>query len=388
MPARKIEPSKLADKLRRHIRIAVDLGRLATQSLELDGFLQQTVVQVARAVEIDHVKIMRYRPERADLILVAGTGWKPGVVGNARFPANVRSPPGRAFQTGEPVVIADVSEVEDFRISPVLEEHGIVALANVPILIDGAAWGVLEVDSTETRDFSTDTVNFLLAASTVIGVAIQRGQLGRSETDALAAAAAAAQARELLLTEMQHRVKNNFQIILSMIEMQKRRLSDPTATRALDHITNRINAISLAHDQLSPSQGLRVVNLAVYLQALCATLEHQLEGITITVEADDIDLFIDRAMPLGLVVNEAVTNSAKHAFNGGTGTVTVRLTAGVGRGEARLSVSDNGKGIDPSRPVGSGTRLIRSLAAQIGGQVEQNSSERGTTTTLQFPVIT
>jgi len=207
---KKVTAPELTEKLRRHIRIAVDLGKLASQTMELDSFLQQTVVQVARAVEIDHVKIMRYRSERGDLLLVAGTGWTPGVVGNARFPADVRSPPGRAFQTGEPVVIADASETQDLKLSPVLKEHGIVALANVPVLIDGAAWGVLEVDSTEPRDFSTDTVNFLFAASTVIGIAIQRAQMGRSENDALAAAAAAAQARELLLTEMQHRVKTIF----------------------------------------------------------------------------------------------------------------------------------------------------------------------------------
>ena len=93
-------------------------------------------------------------------------------------------------------------------------------------------------------------------------------------------------------------------------------------------------------------------------------------------------------MCVGLIVNEAVTNSAKHAFEGGSGTVAVRLIAGVGRGEARLSISDNGKGMDPSRPAGAGTRLIRSLAGQIGGQVDQESSSAGTTTTLQFPVIT
>src|SRR3954464_1731977 len=136
--SKKPSASEATEKLRRHVRITVDLGKLATQTMELDSFLQQTVVQVARAVEIDHVKIMRYRPERADLLLVAGIGWKPGVVGNARFPASVKSPPGRAFQTGEPVVIADTTKAGDFRISPVLNEHGIVALANVPVLIDGA----------------------------------------------------------------------------------------------------------------------------------------------------------------------------------------------------------------------------------------------------------
>src|SRR5829696_8062108 len=134
--SKKTAAPELTDKLRRHIRIAVDLGKLATQTLELDSFLQQTVVQVARAVEIDHVKIMRYRPDRGDLLLVTGTGWKSGVVGNARFPADVRSPPGRAFQTGDPVVIADASETQELKLSPVLEEHGIMALANVPVLID------------------------------------------------------------------------------------------------------------------------------------------------------------------------------------------------------------------------------------------------------------
>jgi two-component sensor histidine kinase len=376
------------DKLRRHMRIVVDLGRLASQKLDLDGFLDQAVLQVARAVEIDHVKIMRYRPRTADLLMVAGTGWKHGVVGNARFPIDLRSPPGRSFQTGEPLVVEDFAKAPEFRVSTVLQEHGIVAVANVPISIDGAAWGVLEVDSTVPRDFSADTVNFLTATGTVLGAVIQRDQIAKAESEKLAAAAAEAHGREVLLGEMQHRVKNNFQVLLSMIALQKRRLPDEGAQRALDHMANRITAISLAHDQLNPSQGLRVVGLATYIERLCATIEQQLDQISIQVQVDEVDLLIDRAVPLGLILNEAVTNSVKHAFGDGGGTVTVQLMAGVGRGEARLVVSDNGRGIDPSRPKGSGTRLIQSLASQIGGSVEQKSSPEGTTTTVEFPIVT
>jgi two-component sensor histidine kinase len=91
---------------------------------------------------------------------------------------------------------------------------------------------------------------------------------------------------------------------------------------------------------------------------------------------------------VGLIVNETIINSVKHAFGSEGGAISVRLTTGVGVGEARLIISDNGRGIDPSRPQGSGTRLIASLAAQVGGQVEQESSKVGTTTTLQFPIIT
>jgi two-component sensor histidine kinase len=381
-------PQAVTGKLRRHLRILVDLGRLASQQVNLEGFLDQTVTQVGRAVEIDHVKILRYRAKRADLLAVAGIGWKPGVVGNARFPSHLSSPPGRAFQTGEPVVIGDAAKAPEFKFSPVLKEHGIVALANVPVMAGGATWGVLEVDSTEPRQFSSDTVTFLSAAATIVGLVIQRHREASSAGEKLASAVAETQARDVLLSEMQHRVKNNLQIVLSMIALQKRRLPTGEAQRALDHVANRISAISLAHNQLDLRQGAHAVGLAGYLGALCAAIEQQLEGVALEVEADEIDLLIDRAVPLGLIVNEAVTNSVKHAFGDNGGVVAVRLTGGVGRGEARLTVSDNGRGVDPAKPTGTGSRLIESLAAQIGGTIHRESSDKGTKLSVQFPIVT
>src|SRR5262245_27858051 len=84
--------------VRQHVRILCDLGRLAGNSIDLQTFLNQAVAQVARGTQINHVKILRYRPETADLLVVAGTGWKPGVVGTATLSADFRSAPGRAFQ--------------------------------------------------------------------------------------------------------------------------------------------------------------------------------------------------------------------------------------------------------------------------------------------------
>ena len=130
------------DKVRRHIRILVDIGRLAGENADLDRFLDQAVVQVARAVEINHVKVLRYRPRTADLLVVAGLGWKEGVVRTATLSADLRSAPGRAFQTAEPVTIKNFNEQEEYVRSDFLKEHGIISLTNVPVLIDGAAWGV------------------------------------------------------------------------------------------------------------------------------------------------------------------------------------------------------------------------------------------------------
>ncbi|UQR61179.1 hypothetical protein LRP30_30005 [Bradyrhizobium sp. C-145] len=100
------------EKLRRHVRILVDLGRIAGQNSDIDRFLDQAVVQVARAVEVDHAKIMRYRRSTADLLMVAGVGWKTGVVRAATFPADLKSPPGLAYQTAEPVCLADTASAQ------------------------------------------------------------------------------------------------------------------------------------------------------------------------------------------------------------------------------------------------------------------------------------
>lgn len=374
------------DKLRRHIRILVDIGRLSNEDADLDRFLDKAVVQIARAVEISHVKVLRYRPETADLLLVAGVGWKEGVVRSATFSVDLRSPPGRAFQTAEPVSIKDFAEHEDLVRSEFLNEHGVVSICNVPVLINGAAWGVLEVDSTESRDFSQDTTEFLTAAATLMGTALRHN--GRPDEQArLMAAVADAQRGQVLLREMQHRVKNNFQLVLSSISIQKRRYRDPEAHRALDHVASRINAISLAHDQLAPRSEGQIVRLSHYIRALCSAIRNQAEDVEVDAECDELELTIDRALPVGLILNETAMNSIKHAFGTEGGRIRVTLVGGVGYGQARLTMSDNGCGIRNPNEKGSGLKLIASLARQIGGTIDQNSTQAGTTTTLTFPLI-
>jgi two-component sensor histidine kinase len=373
------------DKLRRHVRILVDIGRLAGENADLTRFLDQAVVQIARAVEIHHVKVLQYRPRSSDLLLIAGVGWKEGAVRSATLSADLRSPPGRAFQTAEPVTIKDFGKQEEYVRSDLLKEHGIVSVSNVPVLTNGAAWGVLEVDSTAPRDFTEDTTDFLTAAAALIGTVLRHN--APPEEARMMAAAAEAQRREILLREMQHRVKNNFQLVLSSISIQKRRSQGAEVHRALDHVASRINAISLAHDQLAPRHEGQTVRLSDYIRALCSAIRQQIEDVEVDVESDELELSIDRALPVGLILNETAMNSIKHAFGPDGGRITVRLVGGIGFGEARLTVSDNGRGIINVSENGSGLKLIASLARQIGGTIEQQSSDSGATTILTFPLI-
>jgi two-component sensor histidine kinase/putative methionine-R-sulfoxide reductase with GAF domain len=373
-------------KLLRHQQVLLELAHLTAEKLPSESLLQNAAAEVGRGVEIDHVKIMRYRPESGDLLAEAGIGWRDGVIGHATFPTDLSSPPGRAFQTGQPVVIPNANVAEGFRISPVLIEHGIQALLNVPIQIDGAAWGVLEVDSEGPRDFSLDTLEFMLTVASMLASALRREQVDQAHEQALAMIAREIHRQQVLLQEMQHRMKNNFQTILAMVTSQATRSGADNSRHALEKIAAGIMAMSLAHDQLAPSQGGGTVNLPTYLRVLATGMQKPLDSITVEVQADEVSVPIEQAVAIGLIVNELVTNSVKHAFGQQGGSVRVELTSGPGNRQIQLKVSDNGTGIDQSRPAGSGLRLISALARQIRGRIERTSSDQGTTTCVIVPL--
>lgn len=369
--------------LREHQRVLIDLARYASETEDLQRFLDDAVVRVAAAVEIDHVKVLRYRPAQGDLVIDAGVGWNPSSLKAVSFATDLASPPGRAFQTGQPVLIEDMNDAPGYRVSIPLKEHRIVSLLNVPIFIDSAVWGILEIDSTILRGFTEDTTVFLVAVSALIGLVIRRVEAQSAQSQAIATAAQDARKREILLNEMQHRVKNNFQMLLAMLSFRTPRLA--TSERELaSRLADAIRAMSLAHDQLSSSQSGQVVALSSYLKALASGLEVTLENIAVEVKTDEIDVWIDQAVPIGLIVNELITNSVKHAFDRGGGAIQIELLAGQARGFATLVVKDNGKGFDKVKASGSGLKLVRALADQIRGRIEEESSPRGTTTRLTF----
>jgi len=371
------------ERVRRHAEVLSRLAYLASAKIPSEGLLDAGCELVANAVEVDHVKILRYRPSAGDLILEAGTGWRDGVVGSATFPVALSSAPGRAFQTGQPVTIADFATSPAFHASPILVEHGIVALLNAPLQIDGAAWGVLEADSCEARDFSVDTQDFLMTAGWILASGIRREQVAEAHTDAVNLAADGSRKSLLLLEEMQDRVKNNFQTILALIAIQEGRVKDEGVQSNLQKIADGIMAMSLAHNQLSPTQGGRAVHLPTYLR-LGTNIQQPLERITIEVKSDEIEAPIEKAVPIGLIVNELVTNSVKYAYGPSGGGVFVELWVGPGKGEARLVVFDNGRGIDPAKRGGSGLKLVEALVKQIRGSLSRSSAATGTSDVITF----
>ena len=385
----------MLSRLQEYQRALAGFSRVSGEAMPLDRLLHHAVAQASRVTGIKHVKVLHYRPDKPDLHIVAGVGWRPGVVGALALPIDQHSPPGRCLQTAMPVAIEDLPGSSEFRHSDLLREHGIVSLLNVPVRVDSRIWGIFEVDSEVPRRFDHADVGFLTTFANLLGMGLQRLEMERSLLDSLAQSAQAEARSEVMLRELQHRVKNNFQVIISFLALQ-RRYVDPESRGRFTSVMDRVHAIALAHDQLMLQNGIGEVEFGDYLRALCANIDPHLEGIAIEVEASRATLPIDRAVPAGLIVNELVTNSIKYAFDETGGMIRVTFSVDPDLGEACITVADNGRGMgqlpeandkDNGRPRerGLGTTLIQAFAVQLDGRVETLDVEKGTSIRVRFP---
>jgi len=202
--------------------------------------------------------------------------------------------------------------------------------------------------------------------------------------------AAAYERIAILLQELTHRVNNSLQLIAAMVMIEARSHKGGEGKAALERVSHRIAALGQLYSKLSKADTVEAVDAATYLDELCRDLiaSLQKEGDTSIVLKTDIErelLPTDQAIPIGLIVNELVTNAIKYAFPGeAKGTVMVTLKRVPG--ELRLTVADDGQGFDPRRAdSGRGGRLVDGFAQQLGGQVERKSDSQGTTVHLILP---
>lgn len=187
--------------------------------------------------------------------------------------------------------------------------------------------------------------------------------------------------KESLLKEIHHRVKNNLQIVSSLLRLQSARLDNPVAKAALQDMQNRVRSMALIHEHLYRSDNLAEVQLSEYVHSLCTQLMHALvphsSNIQLHLDLASVRLSIDQAIPCGLIVNELVSNALTHAFpDGRAGEVRVELNATQDTAGWRLRVADNGVGMPEdfelstlSHLTSLGLQLVFDLTRQLGGQL-------------------
>jgi two-component sensor histidine kinase/ActR/RegA family two-component response regulator len=194
----------------------------------------------------------------------------------------------------------------------------------------------------------------------------------------------------ILLHEMNHRIGNSLQLIISMIRLQASAIPDENAKAVLRQAAERVIAVAQVHHRLYTSDDVQSVPMRPYLNKLME--DHQIlasdRKSRLTVEIADIKLPTDQAISTGIVVSELVTNSVKYAYPDGGGPIHVELSA-VDSGLVRLAVIDEGVGFAPghqSRGTGVGSKIVEAMARSLGARLEVKSGPTGTQAIATFPI--
>src|SRR6201747_2116470 len=204
--------------------------------------------------------------------------------------------------------------------------------------------------------------------------------------------AALAAEREMLLREVNHRVGNSLQIIASLLHLQANSSTQEDVKAALTNAMGRVAAVAQVHRRLYTSHDLKSVLLNQYLDALLEDLRRSAEGnkmSRLTLKAEQVEIDPDRAVAIGIIVNELVMNAVKYAYPDGAGPIHVTLHA---QGDdLALSIADDGVGLnartDP-RSTGMGQRIVTAMASKIAATVERDPAHAGTRIVLRFRRVT
>jgi two-component sensor histidine kinase len=373
-------------------------GSFALRQNDLMKVLTEAARVCADGLSVPFSKICRYRVAEDDLLIEAGYGWKSGIVGHIVSRADESSPQGRAFITGKPSICNDLRKDNDFELPSFYAEHGIIS--TIDVLIKGAdqSYGVLEIDNDKQHDYDQHDIDFLTGFANVLAEAVatsvrtamlqttneEKDQLLKEKDRLLGQ-------KKVLAEELQHRVRNNLQLVYSMLRKQLGDTEDEPGQRGIKAIARRVSALAQVYDHLLGNELTRMTDFGNYVKSLCLNLAEIQElpnhGVTLSCDSDSLLLDLDAVTALGIVLVELVTNSYDHAFPSGKGTTSVSVRNAVGDDNmATMTVSDNGKGFTPNgESKRHGLGLVRRLIQQVHG-TSTVESEHGTVWTIRFPV--
>ncbi len=362
-----------------------EFGRFALQCDDLDEVLDRACRSIYDAMGHALVKIVELQAD-GRLYIRQYCGFEPDLENRWLRPGRGSSA-GHALMTETPTISHDAANDNRFDRAAVVADENITSLINV-LIPDGTPmarqwYGVLEVDSASGQRFAVEETEFLTLYANLIGAAVTaiegRARAARhlAETDAL-------------LRELQHRVKNDLAVVTSFVRIQSRRAVSDETKQHLKQIAARIDTLRQVHESFYARGRMeRRIDCGPFLCDLAQKLIDfhgaHARGIVIHADTQSGHFDADTTMPMGLLVNEFVTNSLKHAFGEGGGRIDLIFVQEGGQG--RLTLRDDGCGLPPDarRKGGTGLTIIEGLAAQLDGTAEWGPGP-GTELNVIFPL--
>ena len=386
------EDAATVRKLLRQQAAIAGFGSFARREDDLLKILTRAAEVCAEGLDVPFSKVCRYRPAENDLLIEAGFGWKAGVIGHVVSRADASSLQGRAFATGEPSICNDLRKDGSLVLPAFYAAHGIISTIDVVIKsgADDEPYGVLEIDNDQQHDYDQYDINFLTGFANVLAEAVAASARTESLRATIGQMKTLLDQKEVLAEELQHRVRNNLQLVYCMLNKQLDDTADVAAQLGIKAIARRVSTLGQIYDLLGTNME-RTTDFGSYVKALCLNLAafqaRPVGSVTLECDSEKLDLDLDTVTALGIVVVELVTNAYDHAFPKGTGSASVSVRCVEGdTAMATMTITDDGEGFAPRASSNRhGLGLVRRLVEQLRGTVRVDS-DHGTVWTIRFPV--
>ncbi|MFW5728438.1 MAG: histidine kinase dimerization/phosphoacceptor domain -containing protein [Spirochaetota bacterium] len=352
-----------------------------------------TLAHLRNTVRFDTASIHILEGESLRIVAARGFADDNKVTGLV-FPLSGDYPNSRVVKEERPLLWDDVTaDFPHFRSESTHWQSGhIRSWLGVPLVARGQVLGVIALDRTEVAPFSPQDAQLVATFAGHVAMAIHNARLLEMRTRYEEELLVANRHKQTLLQELHHRVKNNMQLISSLLRIRANTLKDSRAAAALHDVEVRIMAMAAVHESLYEPAAQGRIDLGSYVARLAEDIVASHSPAHTVIQKDfqvqTVQATIDVSVPVGLLVSELVLNVTKHAFDeGSTGTLSISLRRLNGR--VHLRVADNGRGYSPppeSSQYGHlGLRLVETLTSQLNGHAEV-SAEEGTTWIITFPL--
>ncbi|MBK8176273.1 MAG: GAF domain-containing protein [Rhodospirillales bacterium] len=339
-------------------------GAAAVVRPDVDELLQVACQEIADALNVSHVKALEYLPGEKSLLIRAGVGWSDHVVGEVRLAAGFECAAGFTLQTGKPTISEDLLSEQRFHVPQLLFDHGVRSVVNVLIKFDDLVFGVLEADSDQARHFGDEDIQTLQGFANVLALVIAQARTAKANYELSVKL-------ETLLRELAHRTRNNNQLLMSMVSLQKAKATIMEVVHALDDVLARITVLNAIDELLSFVDDTEFVDVPSYINSLSgkifSSLSDSSQGIRLVTDLEDGVLTRSVAQSVAVIVNEFITNSFKYAFKDG-GVLSIRMQ--IDKEMAVFELADDGPGIPASAQPGLGSQIMDAMAAQIDAKLD------------------
>jgi PAS domain S-box-containing protein len=364
-----------------------DFGRRAFASTDLDAQMDEAASVATSTLDGDLGFLAEVIPNDHQMVLRSSWGWRDGRPGQPVFDIGPASQGYYCLAAGRPVIVTDLRTESRFMPSEYLLKEGAVGGIYIDVIGKIGPHGILGVLTRRPRQFTVEDRVFLQSFANLLAALIDRARAEQRVQASLAE-------KNVLLREVHHRVKNNLQVISSLLDLQSSFAADPASVELFHESMNRVRSMALVHEMLYRSGDLANVDFAAYIEGLAEYLfrAYLVDANTVRLDiqaAPDLCLPVDAAVPCGLLLNELLSNCLKHAFRGKeSGTVRIVLSR-VDGNKVGLSVADDGIGLPPDfvdirQAKSFGLQLVAMLADQLKAATEVVRTG-GTMIGLTFP---